>query len=284
MKRSRHAFTVFLVFLLALIPLQTVFAASNALALTPQSITNQTGSATGNLAALTVRDQSWYDDDPANYVTFIPSAPRYTGYRTYQLPVGVSPSAVTAMRIEVNYQGPIRRQQMWIWSLYNWNTKQWITIGDNAKAVDWEWGVFIFNVANPARYLSTSGEIRLRLMSSHARTSARLDYEAIHILYTPVTPPTPVSADIPLPAAGTLYHGVFPGGQTGEEDDLTLADLTAYETASGKTAAWTYFSHNWYHGRAFPIETAAWMRDHGSVPYIRLMLRSSAEQYRVEPT
>ena len=284
MKRSRHAFTVFLVFLLALIPLQTVFAASNALALTPQSITNQTGNVTGNLAALTVRDQSWYDDDPANYVTFIPSAPRYTGYRTYQLPVGVSPSAVTAMRIEVNYQGPIRRQQMWIWSLYNWNTKQWITIGDNAKAVDWEWGVFIFNVANPARYLSTSGEIRLRLMSSHARTSARLDYEAIHILYTPVTPPTPVSADIPLPAAGTLYHGVFPGGQTGEEDDLTLADLTAYETASGKTAAWTYFSHNWYHGRAFPIETAAWMRDHGSVPYIRLMLRSSAEQYRVEPT
>jgi hypothetical protein len=275
--------TVFLVFLIALSPLQTVFAASDTCALAPQSITHQSGYTTGDLAALTVRDQNWYDDDPAKYVTFVPVAQNYTGYRTYQLPAGASRASVSAMRIEVDYQGPVRSQQTWVWSLYNWNTKQWAAIGNNSKAINWEWSVLIFNVANPGRYISPSGAMRLRLGSSNALYSVRLDYEAIHILYTPVTPPPTVNANIPLPAAGTLYHGVYPGGRMGEEDDLTLADLTAYENAAGKTAAWVYVSNNWYHGRAFPTDTAAWIRGHGSVPYVRLMLRSTPDQGNADP-
>jgi hypothetical protein len=69
---------------------------------------------------------------------------------------------------------------------------------------------------------------------------------------------------------------VYPGGISGEEDDLTLNDLESYEQAAGKTAAWVFFSHNWYHGRQFPLTTAAWIRQAGSIPYIRLMLRSEA--------
>ncbi len=82
----------------------------------------------------------------------------------------------------------------------------------------------------------------------------------------------------------TIFHGVYPGGQTGEEDDITPADLTSYEQTVGKTAAWVYFSNNWYRSRAFPLETAAWIRDAGSVPYIRLMLRDSPEQDRPNRT
>lgn len=78
------------------------------------------------------------------------------------------------------------------------------------------------------------------------------------------------------PPSGKLYHGVYPGGISGEEDDLTLNDLESYEQAAGKTAAWVFFSHNWYHGRQFPLTTAAWIRQAGSIPYIRLMLRSEA--------
>lgn len=95
--------------------------------------------------------------------------------------------------------------------------------------------------------------------------------------------PTEVPKYLPLPPRGFLYHGVYPGGVSGEESDLTLADLRAYEQAAGKSAAWVYFSHNWYEGRAFPVETATWIRDAGSIPYIRLMLRSSAEQNVAEP-
>lgn len=77
-----------------------------------------------------------------------------------------------------------------------------------------------------------------------------------------------------VPAKGMFYHGVYPGGKSGEEDDITLADLKVYQQAVGQHAAWVYFSNNWYRSRAFPEETAAWIRQAGSVPYIRLMLRA----------
>jgi hypothetical protein len=80
------------------------------------------------------------------------------------------------------------------------------------------------------------------------------------------------------PAPDRLYHGVYPGGVTGEEDDITPADLAAYEAAVGQSVAWVYFSHNWYRDRTFPLATAAWIRDQGAVPWIRLMLRSSPDQ------
>ena len=82
-----------------------------------------------------------------------------------------------------------------------------------------------------------------------------------------------VSTGIPNPPDGYLYHGVFPGGRTGEEDDITPNDLSSYEQTVGKDAAWVYFSNNWFESRDFPAETAEWIREAGSVPYIRLMLR-----------
>ena len=81
-----------------------------------------------------------------------------------------------------------------------------------------------------------------------------------------------------VPMAGCMYHGVYPGGVTGEEDDITLADVTSYEAAAGRPVAWVYFSNNWYRSRAFPINKASWISDHGSVPYIRLMLRHTSNE------
>jgi len=89
---------------------------------------------------------------------------------------------------------------------------------------------------------------------------------------------------IGVPPSGQLYHSTYPGGVTGEEDDITLDDLRSYEQAVGKSATWVYFSHNWYRDRRFPMETVMWIRDAGSIPYIRLMLRSDSEQNHAEPT
>ena len=88
----------------------------------------------------------------------------------------------------------------------------------------------------------------------------------------------PASSRIAPPPKGQLYHGVYPGGKTGEEDDLTLQDLATYETAVGAKAAWVYFSNNWYRSRKFPKATAEWIRQSGAVPFIRLMLRTSAAE------
>ncbi|HEX7976130.1 MAG TPA: glycosyl hydrolase, partial [Anaerolineales bacterium] len=98
--------------------------------------------------------------------------------------------------------------------------------------------------------------------------------------------PVPVKGSlgkIGAPPPGTMYHGVYPGGVTGAEDDITLDGLHAYEQAAGKNAAWVYFSDNWFNGRAFPLATATWIRNAASIPYLRLMLRSDAEESHAEP-
>ncbi|MCA9835385.1 MAG: hypothetical protein KC422_00655 [Trueperaceae bacterium] len=77
--------------------------------------------------------------------------------------------------------------------------------------------------------------------------------------------------------AGSYYHGVYPGSDTGDESDISLAHLQSYETLAGRKAAWVYFSNEWYKSRAFPWATAKWIRETGSLPFIRLMLRSSPE-------
>ena len=98
-------------------------------------------------------------------------------------------------------------------------------------------------------------------------------------------PPAPSSPEVlAAPPAGSLYHGVYPGGKTGEEDDVTAAAADAYESASGHKVSWIYFSNNWYKSTVFPSSTCQWIAARGSVPYIRLMLRSNVEPGSTETT
>ncbi len=85
------------------------------------------------------------------------------------------------------------------------------------------------------------------------------------------------------PPAGRLLFGVYPGGRSGEEDDITPADVAAFEAAVGRRVDWVMFSHNWYRSRAFPAATARWIRARGATPWIRLMLRSGSEPGHREP-
>ena len=92
----------------------------------------------------------------------------------------------------------------------------------------------------------------------------------------------PEQPAIQIPPPGYLYHGVFAAHPGNTQDEITRADIASYEQAVGKPAAWVYFSNHWFLQRTFPAKTAAWIRAAGSVPYIRLMLWSSAEQGREE--
>lgn len=91
------------------------------------------------------------------------------------------------------------------------------------------------------------------------------------------------ASPLPLPPRGTLYHGVYPGGVTGDEHGVREADLAAYERAVGARAAWVYFSQDWFRDRRFPLATARWIHARGAVPWVRLMLRSDAEPDHAEP-
>ncbi len=86
-----------------------------------------------------------------------------------------------------------------------------------------------------------------------------------------------LAGPLPSPPGGKLYHGVYPGGAFLPEDIVTKAELTSYQALAGKKAAWVYFSDDWSRSRAFPAETAGWIRENGSVPFIRLMPRGNTQ-------
>ncbi len=85
------------------------------------------------------------------------------------------------------------------------------------------------------------------------------------------------------PPPGHFYQGVFPGGENGMGSDITPADVAVYERAVGKRPTWVYFCDNWYEGRDFPWRTASWIRQGGSIPYIRLLVLSGNPIPRPDP-
>lgn len=84
------------------------------------------------------------------------------------------------------------------------------------------------------------------------------------------------------PPAGKLYHAVMAEDPLLGDEQVSPESVAAYEKAVGKKVAIVYFTHNWFRGRAFPIETAAWISARGCIPFIRLMLRSDYRQDRAD--
>jgi hypothetical protein len=90
------------------------------------------------------------------------------------------------------------------------------------------------------------------------------------------------------PPPGKLYQGFYfdepAAGHDPSENDVTADNVARFEQTIGAKTAWVFFSNNWFESRKFPRETCDWIRGLGKVPYIRLMLRSDAEQDRPEKT
>jgi len=108
------------------------------------------------------------------------------------------------------------------------------------------------------------------------------------LLFTATVGRDPTPRPFPLrtlvePPAGSYYQGVFPGSRNGMGGDVRLEDVQTYQRVVGKPLAWVYFWNNWYEDPHFPYKTAVWIRDNGSVPYIRMMLLSSPTIPRPEP-
>jgi hypothetical protein len=96
------------------------------------------------------------------------------------------------------------------------------------------------------------------------------------------------AALIVAPPDGKLYQGLYfdepAAGHDPSENDVTAGNVARFEQALGAKTAWVFFSNNWFESRKFPAATCDWIRGLGKVPYIRLMLRSDAEQDRREKT
>jgi hypothetical protein len=96
------------------------------------------------------------------------------------------------MLLQVNFKRT-NSSQVWTWSLYDWTTGNWVSVGDSLGSSGNEWNHIIFSVVNTTRFISSAGEIRVRLSSNDPGDDVKVDYESLHITYEPIEP-TPTSA------------------------------------------------------------------------------------------
>ncbi len=75
-----------------------------------------------------------------------------------------------------------------------------------------------------------------------------------------------------------MYHSAFPDFG-GTEDIVTTDNINQFIELAGKDIVWAYFSNNWINGIHFPSEAVATISSTGKIPFIRLMPRTSFEEY-----
>ena len=217
----------------ALLNATPAFAATTALA--PASLTTSAGSTGGGqtVANLAVKDQSGTQNGWGKYVEF---SGKYTGYRSYTLPASVNPSSVTGIAVSANYRGPSAAEQTWTWSLYNWSTGAWTTVGTNAGAPSWgSWKLLSFaSPSGAASFVDAAGGIRVQLKANNSTDAADIDFESVTVTSgsAPADTTAP-SAPTGLAVSGTPTTSSVTLSWTASTDDV---GVTGYEVFQGAGA------------------------------------------------
>lgn len=214
------------------IPLDEAIIAATATTteIAPTSYTTLRGSDGGQpVAALAIQDfpDTSNAADWEKYIEFYtPDRQKYMGYRTYVLPTTIDTSAITALQLKVNYKGPDKRTQRWIWHIYDWQRRKWVLLGDNRDAASWEWSEFTFSAGKTLEnYVdATTREVRVRVQSSNTKDDMDLDYEAL-VVAAESAPPPPAT-DWWKPQPGTSWQIQFNGTiNTNLAVDMYVLDL-----------------------------------------------------------
>lgn len=88
---------------------------------------------------------------------------------------------------------------------------------------------------------------------------------------------TPGSRIAP-PVPGHLYLGSYPGYGTGEENLVSAHSVRTGRVINGRKPAWIYFSNEWgQEGIRYPATAISLIRRAGSVPFVRLMPRTTTD-------
>ncbi|MFJ2158090.1 endo alpha-1,4 polygalactosaminidase [Streptomyces sp. NPDC087856] len=176
----------------AILTVGTAGAATSTL--TPTSLTTTAGTTGGqDVSTLATQDLSGTTDNSDNYVELQghTASTAYAGYLTYTVPSSITPSSVNGLQLKVNYRGPATAQQTWTWSVYDWNTSSWVTLGTNAGAPAWgNWKVLTFTAGGtlPHEIQAGTGAVRIRITSNNAADDADLDYAGLNVSSTAATP------------------------------------------------------------------------------------------------
>lgn len=169
-------------FILFFLSIQCSANAQTVTTLVPSSCVSTLSNFSGNCSSIDVLDQSGTGNISSEQIVL---HGQYAGYQVFTLPSSVSPSAITALQVKVNYQGPSHNRQIWTWQLFNWSTNSWVTVGDNSAITasqDWvQWTIFNFSVSGTlANYVRASdGQMKVQILSNNSVDDTYIDYEAI---------------------------------------------------------------------------------------------------------
>lgn len=85
-----------------------------------------------------------------------------------------------------------------------------------------------------------------------------------------------------IPPIIGVYHSAFPD-LMGTEDKVSIYKIRRFEKLSGKHIVWAYFSNNWIKGIKFPKSKVRTISRAGSIPFIRLMPRTTFDEGAPDP-
>jgi hypothetical protein len=171
---------------------------SGAQIVTATALQTQRGTANGSLSSLSVLKQSGTEDNPAEYVTFQPQGSSYEGYLSFNPPANFPAESVSAVSLRVNFKGTATSKQNWIWSIYDWNKKEWVKLG-TASGKQSQWQLLELNIPLRKQYGSAQNEVWIQLRSNNAAGNAKIDYQVLQI-----TSSAPASAQTILQPTATL--------------------------------------------------------------------------------
>ncbi|MFZ5923265.1 MAG: CAP domain-containing protein [Chloroflexota bacterium] len=179
--------TLLLAAIISALPVGAVQAAGTTLTRKPLNYKTLAGTDGGQpVNALKVRDQSGTADNPSKYVSFTTPGKAYRGTQDFSLGSTYKASDVTGISLRVNYKGPAKSAQAWVWKLYDWKAKRWVKVGDNAAAQAGVWKLLIFSAGtSPGRFVNAYGKIRVHVSSGNASGNAKVDFEALQITVEP---------------------------------------------------------------------------------------------------
>ncbi len=80
------------------------------------------------------------------------------------------------------------------------------------------------------------------------------------------------------PTGDEIYFGAFPDFG-GPEDLVSAQKIIDFENLVNKKIAWACFSQNWYNGITYPKESIHIIHDQGSIPLVRLLPRSTQDEF-----
>jgi len=188
--KTRSALLVFAlmaVLFTAVLPVEAISSANTTIGRLPTYYGTLKGADSGTpVSVLKVRDQSGTADDPSKYVMFSTPGVAYRGIHKFTLGKKYSKADVTGIRLKVNFKGPAKSKQAWVWKLYDWHARRWVRTGDNTGARLGVWTLLVFDpVVSPKRFINANGSIKLLIISKNATRNAKIDFEVLRVTVEP---------------------------------------------------------------------------------------------------